>query len=175
MKAARYSPLELETIRTRYVELGRKIMDLLPGRDWLGVQRQASKMRAAGEATPRWSEAENAILERHYAAIGGKVCQLLPGKTATEAGRHAREIGLRYMDFAHVERDPAIVPRRLAERVASALTESELVRLDITDDARPVICTDLNLTPQTVGVYARGVPRRQIMRDVECRLLELAA
>ena len=84
---------EDDILRTHYVSMGPRVVNMLPGRTWGACKTRA---RQLGLATKNrlWTKAEDDILRANYVSMGLRVVDILPGRTREACKTRARQLGL---------------------------------------------------------------------------------
>lgn len=93
-KCVKWTDEEIDILKANYYNLGKDVVDLLPGRTAETCQKKASALGLI-DGSAFWSEAEDDIMRLYYPKEGYGVLKRLPGRNEGSCLQRALKLGLR--------------------------------------------------------------------------------
>lgn len=104
----RWTEEEDQIIRDNYPKLGKKIKEMLPGREVYSIIARVNKLNVYFE-DKKWSDEELLRLKNNYPSMGKKVIELFPDRTLTSCLVKAHRLGLKMTSIRWTEQEDEIL------------------------------------------------------------------
>lgn len=95
--AERWTPEEIQTIRTFYPIMGIKCHELLEHKTRKDVGYKAAELGLTALSSNKWSREEEEILREYYPTFGSETAELLTSRTPKSVRVHACCLGITYV------------------------------------------------------------------------------